>query len=279
MRDERRSDLNDGGAHAVFANAFLTPLIPRANDDDAAGHGHRQAIGVLGMLLPLAIWILDRSRPTPALEPEELASISAYFWSGGVVAFAGILSALAVYLIIYEGYRTADGHKDRWASTVAGWSAALVVLFPTDPPGDTPDPAWWSEWIGRTHYSAAIVLFLSFAYFCLFRFPKSSSEGPIWSAEARASWDQEKWIRNILYLGSGLGILVALALAGLAGRRHEPIFWQEVVAVELFALSWLVKGQADRTALQLAGRGAFMARHPVKAMDRMRDGGAGGSKG
>ena len=247
-----------------------TPLFPERNPDDKSGHAHRQLIGLLGAALPLMVWFLDRIRPTPGLEPVELTSISAYHYTAGVITFAGILSALAVYLIAYDGYATVDGWKDRLASSVAGGAAVLVALFPTDPPGDTPDPSWWDPWIGRLHYGAAILLFVMFIYFCLFRFPKSGEKGFPWRAEARDGWDREKWLRNILYAVSGIGIAVALILAWGAGKAGRSIFVHETVALELFALSWLVKGKADRTALAAVKLGSGAVRHPIEAAGKAR---------
>lgn len=238
------------------------PIVPPPQDDDRSGHGHRQAIGWLGALLPVMLVVFDRSRPTEGLMPTELTSISAYFYSSGVVVFAGILFALAVYLITYEGYANEDGRKDRIASTVAGWAAVGVAVFPTDPPGDTAQPSWWSELLGWIHYGSAALLFGAFIYFCFRLFPKSR--------EPRSEWDRDKRVRNLLYLACGAGMSVVLVLAVIAGTRGQPIFWHETIALELFALSWLVKGRADRTAGRVALRTGYYARHPGEAMDGLR---------
>jgi hypothetical protein len=243
-------------------------LIPEPRADDRTGHGHRQVIGWLGALLPVFVVGLDRLRPTEGLLPNELSSISAYHYSSGVVAFAGILAALAVYLITYRGYENADGRKDRAASTVAGWAAVLVILFPTHPPGNEPDPTWWMDPIGTIHYVAAVTLFAAFIYFCLRLFPKSSSPRP--------EWDKDKRMRNAIYGTCGVGMAVTLGLAVMAGRRGAPIFWHETLALELFAFSWLVKGKADRTAARLLKRAGHYATHPAQAVTdlgkAMRDG-------
>lgn len=129
----------------------LQRLIPESSGDDRSTHGHRQAIGWLGALLPIIVVALDQLRPTVDLEPAELTSISAYHYSSGVVAFSGILAALAVCLITYDGYDNPDGRKDRIASTVAGWAAAFVILFPTHPPAPELEPSWWNGTIGVIH--------------------------------------------------------------------------------------------------------------------------------
>ena len=227
--------------------AWLERALPTRSPDDLSGPGHRQAIGWLGASLPALVVLLDRARPTSGLTPDELTSISAYYYSSAVVAFSGVLAAMAVYLITYEGYDTPDGRRDRIASTIAGWAAAVVILFPTRPPGlpPPPEPTWWEEWIGWLQYSGAVVLFGSFVYFCIFRFTKSGTP--------RSQWDRLKWSRNSVYVFCGVAIAGALLLALRSGRRGEPIFWQEVAAVELFAVSWLLKGGAPGTILRLPG--------------------------
>lgn len=233
-------------------------LIPEPRADDRTGHGHRQVIGWLGALLPVLVVGLDRLRPTDGLLSAELTSISAYHYSSGVVAFSGILAALAVYLITYQGYDNADGRKDRIASNVAGWAAVLVILFPTHPPGDEPDPVWWMDLIGTVHYVAAAVLFAAFTYFCLRLFPKSATPRPEWGADKR--------MRNAIYGTCGAGMAITLGLAVMSGQRGGPIFWHETLALELFAFSWLVKGKADRTAARLLKRAGYYVTHPSEAV-------------
>lgn len=246
----------------MTSRTHLPRLIPEAPADDRSGHGHRQAIGWLGALLPILVVALDRLRPSDGLLPAELTSISAYYYSSGVIAFAGILAALAVYLITYQGYANEDGRRDRIASTVAGWAAVFVILFPTNPPGDEPVPAWWADVIGVIHYGAAALLFGAFIYFCFRLFPKSKS--------GRLEWDRDKRVRNTVYFICGTGMALALGLAVWEGRGGRSIFWHETIALELFALSWLVKGRADQTAVRLMKRTGHYAMHPRELIGRPR---------
>ena len=70
--------------------------------------------------------------------------------------------------------------------------------------------------------------------------------------------------RNAFYYLCGAMILIAMAWAGLSARSGGSIFWAEVVALEFFALSWLVKGHTERTAVALAYRTYYYGRHPVE---------------
>ena len=66
-------------------------------------------------------------------------------------------------------------------------------------------------------------------------------------------------MRNIVYYVCGLTMLVCMVIAGIRSRQGHPIFWLESVALEAFAVSWLVKGRVHWTAKQLLHR----ARRPV----------------
>lgn len=87
---------------------------------------------------------LVRWRPNLAADAWSGTSISAYYWTGAVSLFAGLLAVLSVFLLTYRGYANeARRNKfdefesdkiDRRAAIVAGVAAALVALFPTSPP-------------------------------------------------------------------------------------------------------------------------------------------------
>src|SRR6266545_2173362 len=53
-----------------------------------------------------------------------------------------------------------------------------------------------------------------------------------------------------------------LRAVGNALITRAPIFWPEAVALEFFAVSWLVKGRADRTAAAAGRRTLHYGRHP-----------------
>lgn len=218
------------------------PQEPNDRPDDLSGHAHRQVIGYLGLALPLLLVQAVRVRPNPPSDQWYGGSISAYYWTGAVSLFVGLLAALSLFLLTYRGYANETHKYDRGAAIIAGIAAALVAIFPTSPPAGiiTPPPGvaplpWWHGWIGVTHEIAAIVLFSMFAIFSLWLFRQSASgEQP--------SADKKR--RNAIYLLCGIGILASMAWAVVAGLSGRSIFWPESLALIFFAWSWLTKGRA-----------------------------------
>jgi hypothetical protein len=222
----------------VPANAAqYAPPPPGQRDDDLSGYHHRQAIGYLGLVLPILLVQVVRLRPNPVTDEWTGTSISAYYWTGAVALFAGVLAALSLFLLTYRGYANAYQKYDRGVAIVAGIAAGLVALFPTAPP--TPmTPPWWAGWIGTTHIVATTILFSMFALFSLWLF-RITAPGEPMTAE-------KKW-RNAIYLVCGIGIVGSMLWTFLAGRANRSIFWPESSALGFFAWSWLTKGRALRS--------------------------------
>jgi hypothetical protein len=128
---------------------FLKPDTkpqPRPDPENPADHDAliyvrsilwtRVAVGLAGILLPVALFVIDRlwfkGDPTPR------DSMSAYYWSGMRDVFVTIIFGTGAFLILY---RIAERSLDNTASIVAGAGATLLALFPTKA-GDnlTPTP-------------------------------------------------------------------------------------------------------------------------------------------
>ena len=227
------------------------PMFHAQHDDDLSTHRHRVVIGALGAALPLLVWLVSSLRPAnpPLVEP--LSSISAYYYSGAVAIFTGILACLSVYFFTYSGYDNADRWKDRTAAIVAAFAAIGVACFPTDAPAKTLALPWWQPYQRTVHLISAGTLFGAFVFFAVFLFPKSDPK--------KKKPAPDKQARNIIYRACGLCILVSIVSAGIRAHNNQPIFWQETIALEAFALSWLVKGRVRWTAKQIVHR----ARRPV----------------
>jgi heme/copper-type cytochrome/quinol oxidase subunit 2 len=192
-------------------------------------------IGYLGLALPILLVQLVRLRPNAEADNWSGDSISAYYWTGVVSLFVGVIAALSLYLLTYRGYAN-DAHKwDRRVAVIAGVAAGLVALFPTSPPSGIVPP-WWADWITYMHTFAAITLFSMFAVFSLWLFRKTvPGEQP----------SPDKKRRNAIYLVCGVAIVVSMAWALVNGQLlHRSIFWPESAALIFFAWSWLVKGRA-----------------------------------
>lgn len=197
--------------------------------------GHRRLIGVLGLLLPALLYLLAGLRPTAGLEPWSLLdSVSAYYYTGAVGVFTGILFALALFLLTYPGYRGVLA--DRLLGWLGGSAALGVALFPTAAPGTLPEPTWWAPWVRTVHYLAAVLLFVSFILFAIWLFRKSD-------IPLRRDRPPDKRWRDDICLGCGLVMIGAVLWAASSIITGRPIFVPEAVAIVAFAVSWLVKGE------------------------------------
>lgn len=186
------------------------PLFVAVEPDDPSRHAHRQFIGVLGLVLPVLLWLVAGARPTAGLPRwERLDSVSAYYSTGAVAAFVGVLVALGVFLFTYRGSNNEYRSRDRVAAVVAGTAAVLVAFFPTWAPQHIPEPPWWTPRTGTIHSAAAVVLFSTFSFFALFLFRKSK-------AGASAELPRGKRLRNTIYLSCGIAMVECLAWAGIA---------------------------------------------------------------
>ncbi|HUQ18194.1 MAG TPA: DUF998 domain-containing protein [Gemmatimonadaceae bacterium] len=214
------------------------PPPDQHESDDRSGHAHRQVIGYLGAALPLLLIIFVRFRPNAAADQWSGDSISAYYWTGAVSLFVGLLAALSLFLLTYRGYNNEDGIYDRAAAIIAGIAAAVIAIFPTSPPNGIRSLPWWHESISMTHRVAAIILFSMFAIFSLWLFRKTKpGEEP----------SEDKKRRNWIYLLCGIGIVASMVWTLLAGNANQSIFLPESLALGFFAFSWLVKGRALHT--------------------------------
>lgn len=242
------------------------------NDDDPRLDLHflavRQGIGLLGLILPLALYIYGRSG-TGRMQP----SISEFYYTAMGDVFMGCLVAIGVFLISYRGYRAKPARfplGDRGTSIIAGLAALGVALLPAgvDPvvarcivaaapgpcAGTAPDPTLLTGLhfiTGPLHFACAGVFFAALAYFCLVLFPMGGQRrpegGPALSVE------------HTTYYVCGT-VLIASILAALAYlvlpfkdqmRAVNYIFWVETAGVLAFSLAWLVKGDALRQPLGL----------------------------
>jgi hypothetical protein len=226
------------------AASQYTPPPPGERSDDMSGHTHRQVIGYLGLALPILLVQAERLRQNALSDNWSGTSISAYYWTGAVSLFVGLLAALSLFLLTYRGYANESYKYDRGAAIIAGIAAALVALFPTSPPSGIAPLPWWRDWISTTHMVAAIVLFSMFAVFSLWLFRKTApGEQP--AADKRR--------RNAIYLLCGFAIVFSMIWAVVWARAGRSIFWPESSALVFFAWSWLVKGQAVRSIKATVG--------------------------
>ena len=239
-------------------------LFPDREIDDLSSHAHRQLIGSIGLVLPVVLWLISGWRPLGEHPWVPLSSVSAYYYSGAVSAFAGMLVALALFLFTYRGYDNKYSRRDRVAATIAGIAAVLIALFPTGAPADSLKLSWWTPRTGTIHLISAAFLFGSFIFFSIFQFPISSAE-----KTKPLPWDKK--LRNIIYISCGVAIALCMVWVIYASFKGAPIFWPEVLALEFFAVSWLVKGRVYATVAAAGKRSFYYMRHPRKLVKEVQN--------
>lgn len=228
----------------------------------------RQALGYLGLALPLALIGYSRLSGLP-LE----TSVSAYYYTPMGDVFVGALWAIGVFLVAYLGYertetertsgRLVDWFSDVWVSRTAGLAAIGVAIFPTSAPSacDTvsPCPVTGIAPVVLIHYISAALFFLCIALFCLVLFTRGDGTESNIAVDHGRRHTRIAWTpRNRYFVACGIVILITLLGIGLYGLAlwlglmaitawfdaWNGFFWLEVVAILAFALAWLEKGRA-----------------------------------
>jgi hypothetical protein len=211
---------------------------------DLSVRAHRQLIGYMGLLLPVVLYLLAGLRSTNRLHAWTLlGSVSAYYYTGAVSVFVGVLFALALFLFSYRGY--IDDRADRIIGKIAGVAALGVPVFPTRPPLESLAPGWWTPVMHTLHMASAIVLFGSFILFAVWLFRQSRI--PRFRDRPR-----EKQARDTVCLLCGIVMMLGMVWAVIASSLGYSIFWPETLAIEGFAISWLTKGEVHLTVVSAA---------------------------
>jgi len=207
----------------------------------------RKVIGILGMLLPVLLVISlylysGHSRP--------LWSFSHYYFTQSVGIFVGVMCVLAIFLIVYKGKEPIDFI----VSVLAGIAALLIVLFPTTNISDIcndVEKAYSVTILPKSkvrdniHVIGAAIFFITLAFMSLFIFTKSDKP-----KEKRGA---AKITRNRIYRVCGVLIILSLLVIFFGTiypiiprdiyHQYNLTFWMEVLAIESFGFSWLVKGE------------------------------------
>ncbi|WP_460974130.1 hypothetical protein [Spirosoma migulaei] len=207
----------------------------------------RKLVGILGMILPALCYILLQidSNFSPVLP-----SISHYYFTRSCGIFLICVSSLSIFLLIYKGQEPVDFY----VSFLAGISAFCVLLFPTDNLLDLLNGKYssvtvtilkTSDFRPKFHYFSAAIFLSCLAFMSFFLFTRSNlppSKRP-----------KAKIRRNRIYRVCAVIMVVALSIIFLGFLQVIPdkyyndhclTFWMEVLAVEAFGFSWMVKGNS-----------------------------------
>lgn len=194
----------------------------------------RRAAGWIGIALPVIVVALNMH-----CLPD---SISGSYYTGARDWFVGGLCAVGIFLLCSVGYT-----RDTKYSVFAGLMAFLVAFDPCEIPKrcglQTPLPYPQSPYV---HGVAAVLLFLTFAFFCLVLFTRSKEHRDGFRPRV-ANPSRRKTQRNIVFVACGSVMLLAMAslvvdwLVGI----HMPYITLVVewVCLWAFGFAWLVKGQ------------------------------------
>jgi hypothetical protein len=173
-------------------------------------HTLRVLVGVLGMLLPLLLWLTVLIDTKGYITP--LDSISHYYYTRANSIFVLVVSVLAIFLLIYKG----KDPIDFYLSSIAGLFALCVVLFPTSNISDICQdkdnicsvtilkPSGLRK---SFHYFSAGIFLGCLAYISLFIFTRSDRD-----PEDRT---QAKKIRNRIFRTCGIIMFMAIAVIGV----------------------------------------------------------------
>ena len=74
----------------IFVGVGLLTLHTPPSTNDYSTHAHRQLIGWIGLILPIALPGIARLRPIRELQWSELLSISSYYYTGAIALFVGL---------------------------------------------------------------------------------------------------------------------------------------------------------------------------------------------
>jgi hypothetical protein len=215
--------------------------VPGDVPQDLSQQAHRRLIGVLGLLLPVLLYAVAGLRPTDGLPRWRLLpSVSAYYYTGAVGIFVGVLFALSLFLFTYQGYKGVLA--DRLVGWLGGTAALGVALFPTAAPDGLPEPTWWTPRLRVVHYLSAVLLFVAFILFAMWLFRKSN-------VPKGRDRPPDKRRRDAVCLLCGLTMIGCVLWAASSLRTEAPIFLPEALAIVAFAISWLVKGEAYQPLL------------------------------
>ncbi len=199
----------------------------------------RIALGFVGFFLPIILVIGTWSfADCTQVQP----SISHYYYTVMGNYFVGSLCAVAMFLFFYKGV----DKRDSIVANFAAVFALLVAFFPTDPSGSSICQFVTNNRtssVNYIHYTAAGLLFSSFAYFSLVLFTKTNPS---------KAMTHNKKIRNNIYKTCGVIIVICIVLIGIYNlvdgleekfAKYKPTLVFESIALFAFGSSWIAKGE------------------------------------
>ncbi len=197
----------------------------------------RRLIGILSMLLPFICvlgGLLISDIPISS-------SISSYYHTNMRDVFVGVVVGVSLFLMTYKGYERIDNV----VTAMSGLAALGVVIFPsrynlvsTEPLGIFQISPNISN---KIHIVCALIFFFLLAINSIFLFTLTKSKD--------IPKTRNKKIRNYIYIGCGIIILLSLvllllrSLVGTEIENDKTLLVFETIMLLAFGTSWLVKGE------------------------------------
>ena len=206
----------------------------------------RQWLGILGLALPLLVWIFNGFTLKP--------SISHFYYSSSSVFFTGFMLTFGIFLIFYPGRDDkSDKVSDNWVTTIGGIGAILTALIPTafcsecneclivitdelshfcKGEGLTTQYIHNNSILGAIHLGCAAIFLILMGYMSWSRFTKGNT--------TRKMKRFYKFCAIMVWLP-----LLILGIEFATGKHLTPydVFICECVALVFFGIAWLVKGK------------------------------------
>ncbi len=197
----------------------------------------RQAIGYLGIIFPLILYIGTYSFNDCN---EGLSSISAYYHTIMRDVFVGVICVIGVFLFTYRGHNYIENRVSNFACLFAFG----IAFLPTEAPTEAACVPCKVNDHSILHGICAAGFFLILTYFAWKLFPKNE--------ESHENTPQrEKRIKTyktcaiIMFISI---ILIAINWVFLEGNKSisklDPVFYLEWAALWAFGVSWIVRGGA-----------------------------------
>jgi hypothetical protein len=215
----------------------------------------RIGLGVLAFALPPLLLGIGWWKGIPLQD-----SMSAYYFAFAPptselrvfparVTFVGILFVLAFFLILYRGFsRTED-----WALNIAGLSALLVALFPTQTPDYCTNCG--NDRYSFVHGTAAVVLFVCVAF-------------DAWACTEETLVQLPDPTRRSFRMGYdalAAAMIIApaavIAMTYVFGISGKKIFFVEWAGIVTFSAYWALK--TYELSLSQAEKKAMMGQLPI----------------
>jgi hypothetical protein len=210
------------------------------NDDVCTYRRIRKAIGILGVLLPITLFVFSL---LPFFETPVQPSISDYYYTHLRELFTGVLCAVGLFLILYKGHSNPNFFKDDSKLTnIAGLMAFGVALMPTTP-HSTHDKIFTLiplnyEWLGWLHYGFAATFFVTLSIISINVFTIGQAQ----NEEIPISVVNE----NNIYKTCGYSMLLFIILIPVCAKFNcfpSSTLVFEALMLFAFGTSWLIKGR------------------------------------